>query len=108
MGSFIPLLRSNKLTCVICGRTSRSAVLRFDGGRKAGYLCDACAGISGRYVVSLWQFRNPLLPPSLRINAWPVLALCLTALGTVAVVFILSGLAWIALRTIFLMLSAHV
>jgi hypothetical protein len=109
MGFIFPILdQSSKLTCAICGHTSRSGVSRFDGGCRVGYLCHTCAENSGGSVVSPWQPGDPLLPVSLRVNAWPVLAICLTGIGTAAVVFILSGVAWIALRTILLLLSPHV
>jgi hypothetical protein len=110
VGFFIPVLgQSNKeLTCAICGHTSRSGVTRFDGGRKVGYLCRTCGENSGQSVASTWQRGGPLLPVSMRIHAWPVLALFLTAIGIIAVAFILSALAWSALRTIVLLLSPHV
>jgi hypothetical protein len=105
---FVPMLvHSNKLRCAACGHTMRSGVLRFDGGRSTGYLCHTCAENSGESVASPWQPRSPLLPVSVRIHAWPVLALFLTAVGAVAVVLLLSALAWTALRTILLLLSSH-
>jgi hypothetical protein len=107
--SIFPVLdQSIKFTCAFCGHASQSGVTRFDGGRKVGHLCCTCAENSGRSVVSPWQPQDPLLPVGLRINAWPVLAIFLTAIGTVGVVFTLSGLAWAALRTILLLLSPHV
>jgi hypothetical protein len=108
MGFFIPVLeQSSKLTCAICGHTSRSGVSRFDGGRHIGYLCHTCAENSGQSVASPWQPRTPLLPISVRIHAWPVVALFLTAICTVAVVLSLGALAWSALWTILLLLSPH-
>jgi hypothetical protein len=101
MGILIPILdQSSKLTCAICGRASRSGLSRFDGGCKAGYLCHTCAENSRGSVVSPWQPRDPLLPVSLRVNAWPVLAICLTGIGTAAVMLILNGLVWAVLRTL--------
>jgi hypothetical protein len=109
MGIFIPVLdQSIKLTCAFCGHTPRGGVTRFDGGRKVGYLCRTCAKSSEHSEVSPWQPKAPVPPGSLRVNAWPVLAICLTAAGTVVVVFTLSGLAWTALRTIHLLLSPHI
>jgi hypothetical protein len=109
MGIFIPILYLfDQLTCANCGRTLRGGVTRFDGGRKVGYLCRTCAKNSEHSAVSPWQPKAPVPPGSLRVNAWPVLAICLTAAGTVVVVFILSGLAWTALRTIHLLLSPHI
>jgi predicted cobalt transporter CbtA len=109
MGFFIPVLdQSGKLTCAICRHTSRSGISRFDGGFRVGYLCHTCAENSGSCVVSPSQPGDPLLPVSLRANAWPVLAICLTGIGTAAVVFVLSESVWIALRTILLLLSPHV
>jgi hypothetical protein len=108
MGFFIPVLeRSNKLTCAVCGHKSRSGVSRFDGGRNMGYLCHTCAANSGQSVASPWQPRTPRLPVSVRIHAWPVFALLLTAICTVAVVLSVSALAWSALRAILLLLSPH-
>jgi hypothetical protein len=109
MGSVIPILgRSNKFTCAVCGKKSQSGISRLDGGRRVGYLCPICAENSGCNVVLPLQPGDLLLPVSLRINAWPVLALCLTALGTLAVMFLISGLAWITLGKINLLLSPHV
>jgi hypothetical protein len=108
MGIFPVLDQSINFTCAFCGHASQSGVTRFDGGRKVGYLCCTCAEKSGRSVISPGQPQDPLLPFGPRINAWPILAICLTAIGTVGVVFILSGLAWAALRTILLLLSPHV
>jgi hypothetical protein len=107
MGNFfVPMLvHSNKFRCATCGHKSRSGVSRFDGGRNMGYLCHTCA--DGQNVASPWQPRTLLLPVSARIHVWPVLTLFLTAVGTVAVVLLLSALAWTALRTILLLLSPH-
>ncbi len=108
MGSVVPILnRSNKFTCAICGDTSQGGVSRFDGGLRVGYLCHVCAENSAYYILWPWKPRDPLPPANLRINAWPVLALCLTGIGTVAVVLILSGLTWSVWRTIILLLSPH-
>jgi hypothetical protein len=104
MGFFVPILeQSNKLTCTICGQTFRSGVSRFEGRRKVGYLCHTCA--ESRFpIIFPWQPGGPL-PASLRANAWPVFAVCLTAIGTVAVVLTLNDLVWTALRTILLFSS---
>jgi hypothetical protein len=109
MSIFIPMLvHSSAPRCATCGHKWRSGVLRFDGGRNMGYLCRACAENHGQSVASPWQPGTPLLPVSLRIHAWPVFALFLTAVGIVAAVLLLSALAWSTLRTILLLLSAHV
>ena len=101
MGSFIPILtQPNKFTCGACGKPSQIGVSRFDGGRRVGYFCPTCAENNGCFNVLRCRPAKSFLPVNLRINAWPVLALCLTATGTVAVMSILSWLAWIALRTI--------
>jgi hypothetical protein len=102
MGFFVPILdQSSRLTCTICGQTSRGGVSRFQGGRTVGYLCHTCAENGGCSVVLPWQPGNPL-PVKLRVNAWPVFAICLTAIATAAVVLILNGLVGTALRTILL------
>ena len=101
MGILIPILdQSSKLTSAICGHTSRSGVSRFDGGCKVGCLCHTCAENGGDSVVSPRQPGEPLLPISLRVNAWPVLAICLTGIGTAAVMLILNGPVWAVLRTL--------
>ena len=92
MGFFVPILdQPNKLSCGVCGQAFRSGVTRFEGGRKMGYLCHTC-GENSPYP----------LPVSLRVNAWPVFAICLTAIGTITVVLILNALVGPALRLIVL------
>jgi hypothetical protein len=101
MGILIPILdQSSKLTCAICGHRSRSGVGGFDGGCKVGYLCHTCDENSGNSVVSPWRPGDPPLPVSLRVNVWPVLAICLTGIGAAAVMLILNGLVWAVLRTL--------
>jgi hypothetical protein len=92
VGFFLPILdESEKLTCSVCGQAFRSGVSRSEGGRKMGYLCHTC-GENDPYP----------LPVSVRVNAWPVFAICLTAIGTITVVLILNELVGTALRLIVL------
>jgi hypothetical protein len=102
MGLFVPILdQSNKLTCAICEQPFRSGTSRFEGGRKVAYLCRSCAESSRRSVILPGQPGDPA-STSLRINAWPIFAICLSAIGTVAVVLMLNGLGWIVLRAMHL------
>jgi hypothetical protein len=103
MGFVVAILtRSNKLTCMFCGQQVHSGISRFVGGRRTGYLCYACRAKELCSVVSPWQVGAPA-PASLRANAWPAFAICLTAITTTAVVITLGGFA---LRTI-LLFSTH-
>jgi hypothetical protein len=96
------LTQSNKLTCVCCGQAFQSGVSRFEGGRRIGYLCYACRAKNLCPVVSPWH-AGALAPASLRVNAWPVFAVCLTAITMAAAILTLGGLAF---RTI-LLFSTH-
>jgi hypothetical protein len=98
MGLFVPIRdQSNKLTCAICGEPFQSGT-SVESGRKVGCPCCSCAENS-RCLVILPGPPGDLSSISLRINAWPIFAICVSAIGTVAVVLILSGLGWIVLRT---------
>jgi hypothetical protein len=96
------LTRSHKLTCMFCGQEFQSGTSRFDGRRRIGYLCYACRAKDPCCVVLPWHARAPV-PASLRVNAWPVFAICLTAITTAAVILMLGGLV---LQTI-LLFSTH-
>jgi hypothetical protein len=96
------LTQSDKLTCMFCGQEFQSGVSRFEGGRRMGYLCYACRANDLCSVVSPWHSGAPA-PASLRVNAWPAFAICLTAITTVAVIITLGGLV---LRTV-LLFSTH-
>jgi hypothetical protein len=73
-----------------------------------GYLCRICAENPAQSVASPWRLGTLLVPVSLRIHARPVFAIFLIGVGTVAVVLLLSALAWSAVRTILLLLSPHI
>ena len=102
MGFFVPILdQSTKLICICCGQTFRSGVSRFEGGRRVGYLCHTCRETSPCSVILPGQSRDRLAV-ALRVNAWPVFAICLTAIGTIAVSLTLFAIVWTSLRAILL------
>jgi len=96
------LTQSNKLTCMFCGQEFQGGASRFAEGRRMGYLCYTCRAKDPCCVVSPWHAGAPA-PTSLRVNAWPVFTICLTAIITAVVILMLGGLA---LRTI-LLFSTH-
>jgi hypothetical protein len=99
---FFPILDlSSELTCNFRGRQFRSGVSRFNSRCKVGYLCRSCREGSLRSVILPGQSGGPL-PVSLRVNAWPVFVICLTAISAAAVALTPGWLLWNALRTVLL------